>query len=612
MKPADTLMGGKFTRIARAFTRSWGVEVVMGGLACCTDGKTIFIPANADFLEGADAMVLEGLLDHEWSHVLEEKNAEAAIKAWEKEGGRGPRPKTPLEVMRAEEDPRVRLLTNAFEDQRIERNSARKWPGVAEHLRAVQRHMVKLYEAKAPPPEAFWEQLSSAINFDAAGDSIAWAGKPVQDAVHGLLAEEVEAGAYTRNIEEVHELAKRVVEKIDAARDMMKEEDRARDEEKKDGPGSGGEGEKGSADDDEDSAPPPMSDRAALDEETRAALMASYDRAVKDDPLARVRLELEAAARKDAVAHGRYIPWPPALKGDHWHVPEVVSSSTADFQRIRDDVTPTIGALRARMNAVLRARAVRWLEGGKERGNIDPAALYSVRLGSKDVFAEPTPRIEIDTAIAVLVDLSGSMVIGAKSAILGGRYVSRVDFAKMTVAALGETLNPLGVPFEITAFDNDSAPDMTGFDAKIYSRWMCFRLWLIKGWNESWMRSRFRIPAIHAGLENVDGEALIFAARRLLERPETRRVLMVFSDGVPCGGCEHGQNTKNLHDAIAKIAHAGIELIGVGVQSPDVERFYRGRGVEGFSVADLDGLAPAVLRALKRRVVDGGKHGRRK
>ena len=33
--------------------------------------------------------------------------------------------------------------------------------------------------------------------------------------------------------------------------------------------------------------------------------------------------------------------------------------------------------------------------------------------------------------------------------------------------------------------------------------------------------------------ENIDGEAILWAHQRLLQRPEQRRILMVISDGAP-------------------------------------------------------------------------------
>ena len=51
-----------------------------------------------------------------------------------------------------------------------------------------------------------------------------------------------------------------------------------------------------------------------------------------------------------------------------------------------------------------------------------------------------------------------------------------------------------------------------------------------------WRRARKNLGLmLREGLlkENIDGEALLWAYRRLLARPEHRRILMVISDGAP-------------------------------------------------------------------------------
>src|SRR5690606_7037759 len=67
--------------------------------------------------------------------------------------------------------------------------------------------------------------------------------------------------------------------------------------------------------------------------------------------------------------------------------------------------------------------------------------------------------------------------------------------------------------------------------------------------------------------ENVDGEALIWAAQRLAGRPEARRVLIVISDGSPVDQATLEANAdkqildRHLRDVIAGIEKGGqIEL----------------------------------------------------
>jgi cobaltochelatase CobT len=80
--------------------------------------------------------------------------------------------------------------------------------------------------------------------------------------------------------------------------------------------------------------------------------------------------------------------------------------------------------------------------------------------------------------------------------------------------------------------------------------------------------------------ENIDGEALLWASRRLLSRPESRKVLIVISDGAPADQATLVENEdksildRNLRDAILEIENSGcIELAALGVKH-DVSGYY--------------------------------------
>jgi cobaltochelatase CobT len=80
--------------------------------------------------------------------------------------------------------------------------------------------------------------------------------------------------------------------------------------------------------------------------------------------------------------------------------------------------------------------------------------------------------------------------------------------------------------------------------------------------------------------ENIDGEALEFAEARLLKRPESRRILMIFSDGAPVDDStlmENGPSFLYRHmiDVISRIqSEQKIELCAVGLNDR-VDEYYR-------------------------------------
>ena len=80
--------------------------------------------------------------------------------------------------------------------------------------------------------------------------------------------------------------------------------------------------------------------------------------------------------------------------------------------------------------------------------------------------------------------------------------------------------------------------------------------------------------------ENVDGEALLWAHQRLLERPEQRRFLIVISDGAPVDDSTLSVNSghyleQHLKQAIEYVENSSpVELLAIGI-GHDVTRYYR-------------------------------------
>src|ERR1700731_4318173 len=81
--------------------------------------------------------------------------------------------------------------------------------------------------------------------------------------------------------------------------------------------------------------------------------------------------------------------------------------------------------------------------------------------------------------------------------------------------------------------------------------------------------------------ENIDGEALLWASRRLAMRREMRKVLIVISDGAPVDQATLEENAdkqildRHLRAVIAEIESASaIELAAIGVKH-EAAKYYR-------------------------------------
>jgi len=106
--------------------------------------------------------------------------------------------------------------------------------------------------------------------------------------------------------------------------------------------------------------------------------------------------------------------------------------------------------------------------------------------------------------------------------------------------------------------------------------------------------------------ENIDGEALIWAHSRLIARPESRRILMVISDGAPVDDSTLSVNPGNyleqhLREVIRYIENnSEVQLLAIGI-GHDVTRYYR-RAVTLMDADELGGAgaAPAHFRRTRR------------
>jgi cobalamin biosynthesis protein CobT len=244
--------------------------------------------------------------------------------------------------------------------------------------------------------------------------------------------------------------------------------------------------------------------------------------------------------------------------------------------------------MRSKLIAELRARAETSFEADKERGVIDSASLYGLRLGEKRVFAQRGEEITNQVAVSIVVDQSGSM------------DGSRIENARLAAIAVGETLDALGCDFEITGFWNIDRACSSRHD-----RDGSFHFFNFKGFGENFKRVKTRLLRMKADGWNSDPEAVLGAAKRLAVQEASRKILIVMSDGQPCGG----QNVKDyLREVVSKISKAGIEIYGIGIESQAVAQYYNAdTGSAHVVVNKIDDLAVSVFKLLKGKLLRRGR-----
>jgi len=263
-----------------------------------------------------------------------------------------------------------------------------------------------------------------------------------------------------------------------------------------------------------------------------------------------------------------------------------------------------------RLQRLLMAQQRRTWDFDLEEGILDGARLARIVVNPLQALSFKAEKESDfrDTVVTLLLDNSGSM---------RGRPVT---LAAMTADILARTLERCGVKVEIlgfttrawkggmarTAWDRAGRPAMPGRLNEI-------RHIIYKSADAPMRRARANLGLmLREGLlkENIDGEALLWAHRRLMMRGEKRRILMVISDGAPVDDATLSANPGNyleehLKSVIAWIEKRSVvELVAIGI-GHDVTRTYR----RAVTLTDADQLGGAVMTELASLFAPKGSTG---
>ena len=182
-----------------------------------------------------------------------------------------------------------------------------------------------------------------------------------------------------------------------------------------------------------------------------------------------------------------------------------------------------------------------------------------------------------DTVVSLLIDNSGSM---------RGRPIT---IAALSTDILARTLERCGIKVEILGFTTSTwkggqSREEWGKQGRPQEPGRLNDLLHIvyKSADAPWIRTRKNLGLmLKDGLlkENIDGEALRWAYRRLVIRPENRKILMIISDGAPVDDSTLSANApgfleSDLRQAINGIQNSkAVELLAIGI-GHDVTQYY--------------------------------------
>ncbi|HEV7257999.1 MAG TPA: cobaltochelatase subunit CobT [Bosea sp. (in: a-proteobacteria)] len=261
-----------------------------------------------------------------------------------------------------------------------------------------------------------------------------------------------------------------------------------------------------------------------------------------------------------------------------------------------------VARLANRLQRRLMAQQNRSWQFDLEEGALDPARLPRIIIDPYQPlsFRQESDVNFRDTVVTLLIDNSGSM---------RGRPIT---VAATCADILARTLERCGVKVELLGFTTRAWKGGLSREAWLQSgkpanpgRLNDLRHIIYKAADAPWRRARKNLGLMmREGLlkENIDGEALDWAHKRILARPEQRKILMVISDGAPVDDSTLSVNAGNylerhLRHIIAEIeTRSPVELIAIGI-GHDVTRYYR-RAVTIVDAEELGGVMTEKLAEL--------------
>lgn len=246
-------------------------------------------------------------------------------------------------------------------------------------------------------------------------------------------------------------------------------------------------------------------------------------------------------------------------------------------------VPPMIEALRK-----LRPPTIPVVKVNVERGRPNPKQLFKIGVAQRGACNVDVRRIWKTThdipapklAVSILVDCSGSM---------GGK---RIEQAQMTACALHETLKALNIPHEILGHTTDSSKVIykpldpeeqlvpQGVNVNDFSRFIPFHGLVFKRFDQDTPPNGLFACEEKFGMhENIDGEAVSWAALRLMQRSEKFKLLISVCDGLPSASLSiRGELERHLRTvcrSLESLEPNGFYLFGIGIGIKNIKHYYR-------------------------------------
>lgn len=288
------------------------------------------------------------------------------------------------------------------------------------------------------------------------------------------------------------------------------------------------------------------------------------------------------------------------------------------FEESKKSSGSALATIRRKLERVLlEAKESMW-ENGKRSGRLDVQrnATKIVQL-RPNIFRKRETELAVNSALSILIDQSGSMNGDGK-----------IELAQQTTIAILEALEPTQVPVEVIGHNTGNVPNRTERDRQRqqkerkasmnaaeygrgrvtvvpnYGRYNKIDYFLYKSFEESLSVCREALGwMVHTTKgSNADGDAIRFAAKRLLERQEPRKILFVLSDGAPAWYSDTHNKHQWTRDCVEWCKHQGIEVVGLGMLDGSVASYYP----DYIVVNNIDDFAKTYINKIAKMLLGKG------
>lgn len=245
------------------------------------------------------------------------------------------------------------------------------------------------------------------------------------------------------------------------------------------------------------------------------------------------------------------------------------------YKKIAAPLLPLSNRLQQELSRELHKRKYTQTMPGYALGKrIDTKRLYRP---DQKIFTKNVPAKKgFDMAVAVLLDESGSM--GSKD---------RYKYAQAAAIILQDFCYRLHIPMMV--YGHSTSGDLV--DLYSYVEYDVFA-----------DLDRYRLADIQARRSNRDGAALRYVSRRLLERPERNKILILVSDGNPAHTNYWGEAAEeDLRAFRSEFVSCGGLLIAAAI-GDDKDAIHRIYGQSFMDITDLSSFPLRLTQYLKRHI----------